>query len=61
MSKMRPAGYIKTMDPMCQGFSKFSVFFASLCIGQISHQQHKSLRDTMLDMKGSGRIELFFI
>ena len=28
---------------MCQGFSHFQVFFASFCIGQISHQQHKGL------------------
>ena len=26
---------------MCQGFSKFSKFFASFCNGQISNQQHK--------------------
>ena len=26
---------------MCQGFNQFSVFFASFCIGKISHQQHK--------------------
>ena len=26
--------------PMCQGFSHFQFFFASFCIGQISHQQH---------------------
>ena len=27
--------------PMCQGFSHVSVVFASFCISQISHQQHK--------------------
>ena len=29
---------------MCQGFSHLKSFFESVCIGQISHQQHKGLR-----------------
>ena len=46
---------------MCQGFNHFSVFFASFCIGQISHKQHLcvsiTLEDQHMEWKPAGQPE----
>ena len=41
---------------MCQDFSHFLRFFASFCIGQISHQQHKG-KELLLQNKAKHAVE----